>query len=109
MTPYTQHREKMVLFCQSNSRSKFSVIKRGAVGDSYSESAFDAEVTKLGSCAKFAVSINQYNPANLSGVDLHQLINESEMFPFNWERQKISQGYSLSYEKWECTSNADSF
>lgn len=63
---------------------------------SYNKRAFDGEATRLGSCAKFPVNINQYSPANFNDVDLQQLINEPEMFPFNWERgKKKSQGYTL--------------
>lgn len=41
------------------------------------------------------MSINQYSPANFNDVDLQQLINEPEMFPFNWEKKKLkSQEYS---------------
>lgn len=55
---------------------------------SYSKRAFDGEATRLGACAKFPVNINQYSPASFKDVDLQQLINEPEMFPFNWESGK---------------------
>lgn len=64
---------------------------------SYNKRAFDGEATRLGACAQFPVNISQYSPANFNDVDLQQLINEPEMFPFNLERGKkyISQGYTL--------------
>lgn len=87
----------MMLFCcQSNIRSKTSTIKKGTATMSYNKRAFDGEASRLGACAKFPVNINQYSPANFNDVDSQQLINEPEMFPFNWERVKknISQGYT---------------
>lgn len=43
------------------------------------------------------MNINQYSPTNFSDVDLQQLINEPEMFPFNWETEKkIYRGYMLT-------------
>lgn len=88
MTLGRKQKKKMIFCCWSSSRFKYSTIKKGTATVSYKKRAFDGEATRLGACAQFPVNINQYSPANSNDVDLQQLINEPEMFPFNWQRGK---------------------